>query len=396
VKANGRSQIALEPAPGTSMPVVSLADGSSKVSGVRVAVRLDRLQIGGRVTHEGGRPAVDVRVVAIAPAEDDAMTGWEPPSAEATTGPDGRFVLRDLVAGAYVVRASAGGGVVAAVEGVAAGATGVAVTLPALGAIDGELVGFGDSVEVAAVSPSSMDLSTYRGRIAGSRFSIRALPPGEYTVTAREGDRADSVEVAVAGSKTSSVRLATEGTATVAGRVVDLVTQAPLVDLECSAGFGGTGRDRREVTDAAGRFRLVVPARRKVSIICHGRSTLAARWGSADVELAPGATGDVLLEIVVPRRAVAGDMPHAGIALGEERPATVANVVPGSPAERAGVLPGDVLVSVDGVAVARFDPGQVTRLILDHAVGDRVALVLERAGRHLSLVVQIVRWQPEP
>ncbi len=68
----------------------------------------------------------------------------------------------------------------------------------------------------------------------------------------------------------------------------------------------------------------------------------------------------------------------------------VSSVVPGSPAEGAGVLAGDTVMAVDAQAVTvRFDtqlPG-FTQLLLAKKVGVPVALRITRAGKELSLMV---------
>ena len=57
--------------------------------------------------------------------------------------------------------------------------------------------------------------------------------------------------------------------------------------------------------------------------------------------------------------------------------ATVTGVFPGSPAEKAGLLPGDVILSVDGIAIER--PSDLSKAIGDYRAGDRVQLTFERA-----------------
>lgn len=63
----------------------------------------------------------------------------------------------------------------------------------------------------------------------------------------------------------------------------------------------------------------------------------------------------------------------------------VRSVFPASPAEHAGVLPGDVLRRIDGRVVD--EPEDVGRLIREHGVGARVSLALERAGKDRLLAV---------
>jgi len=57
----------------------------------------------------------------------------------------------------------------------------------------------------------------------------------------------------------------------------------------------------------------------------------------------------------------------------------IEGVLPSSPAAVAGLLPGDVLISVDGQAVQH--PPDVVRIVSAHRAGERVALVFERQGQ---------------
>jgi peroxiredoxin len=56
----------------------------------------------------------------------------------------------------------------------------------------------------------------------------------------------------------------------------------------------------------------------------------------------------------------------------------VRDVLPGSPAERAGLSSGDVIVSVDGKNVGR--PSDVVRLVSSRQAGDRLSLAVMRGG----------------
>jgi peroxiredoxin len=64
--------------------------------------------------------------------------------------------------------------------------------------------------------------------------------------------------------------------------------------------------------------------------------------------------------------------------LPDEPGVLVRAVVPGSPAERAGLLDRDVIVSVDGESVGR--PPDVIAAVSGHHAGDRVALAVLRGG----------------
>ena len=72
--------------------------------------------------------------------------------------------------------------------------------------------------------------------------------------------------------------------------------------------------------------------------------------------------------------------------------ATVASVTPGSPAQRAGVQPGDVIVEVGDETVD--EPEDIARAIAGDAPGDRVDVRLRRAGQ-LQTVTVTLGTRPE-
>jgi regulator of sigma E protease len=62
----------------------------------------------------------------------------------------------------------------------------------------------------------------------------------------------------------------------------------------------------------------------------------------------------------------------------------VVRVSPASPAAAAGLVPGDRILAIDGVAVAN----QATMLERLRAAGDEVALAIERRGRFVAAVLR--------
>jgi S1-C subfamily serine protease len=72
------------------------------------------------------------------------------------------------------------------------------------------------------------------------------------------------------------------------------------------------------------------------------------------------------------------------------RGTVVRDVVPGSPAEGAGLAPGDVIVSVDGQAIT--EPKQLSELIRSKEAGDVVIVEFEREGRRQRVEALLTRW----
>jgi S1-C subfamily serine protease len=66
----------------------------------------------------------------------------------------------------------------------------------------------------------------------------------------------------------------------------------------------------------------------------------------------------------------------------------VAGVTPGSPAEKAGVKEGDVILRVDGRAVANL--ASFSEILRGLTPGQTVKALVSRAGQELSLDVTVV------
>jgi S1-C subfamily serine protease len=75
--------------------------------------------------------------------------------------------------------------------------------------------------------------------------------------------------------------------------------------------------------------------------------------------------------------------PQARIRLGRDAGLEVVEVVDGSPAQRAGVRPEDLIVEIGGLAVTRAD--DVQRLMNDAAIGRPLGVSLLRGDRWLEL-----------
>jgi 2-alkenal reductase len=68
--------------------------------------------------------------------------------------------------------------------------------------------------------------------------------------------------------------------------------------------------------------------------------------------------------------------------------AYVLEVTPGSPADEAGVQPGDVIVSIDGEAITQTNP--FINVLFKHEPGDTVSTVIQREEEQLTLDVTLI------
>ncbi len=71
----------------------------------------------------------------------------------------------------------------------------------------------------------------------------------------------------------------------------------------------------------------------------------------------------------------------------------ISGVLEGGPADKAGIQPGDLLVSIDGQAVTSAT--QALDLIAGHAPGDRLTLGIERDGTVLQLETTVAERPPQ-
>ena len=84
---------------------------------------------------------------------------------------------------------------------------------------------------------------------------------------------------------------------------------------------------------------------------------------------------------------------YLGVAMGDatggQDGAVVQEVTPNSPAARAGLQPGDVVVSIDGKAVQ--DRSELVAAIRGHKPGDKVTLVVVRGGNETTITATLTQ-----
>jgi serine protease Do len=83
-----------------------------------------------------------------------------------------------------------------------------------------------------------------------------------------------------------------------------------------------------------------------------------------------------------------------GLHLGVHSGGGVSDVLPGGPAEAAGLRVGDIVVALDGKAME--NARQLDVNVYQHALGDTVALDVVRNGAHLEFAVTVVERPKDP
>jgi membrane-associated protease RseP (regulator of RpoE activity) len=96
------------------------------------------------------------------------------------------------------------------------------------------------------------------------------------------------------------------------------------------------------------------------------------------------------IEDLPPGQNLPGPMPFDLGASG----AVVRQVVEGTPAQEAGLQPGDIIVTVDGRSV--IEAGDLRIALEDYEPGDRVDLGIWRQGEEISLLVRLAEHPDQP
>ncbi len=78
----------------------------------------------------------------------------------------------------------------------------------------------------------------------------------------------------------------------------------------------------------------------------------------------------------------------------QERGALIVEVIPGSPADKAGLRPGDLVTEVEGEAVTPTHP--LADLILRHTPGERITLTIDRDGATQKVNVTLGNAASQP
>ena len=391
-------------------PARAVCDRSARL-GRRVTIRLGkpeaarvRESIAGRVVDAGERGVEGALVVA------ERRDGARPaPVTEGVSRGDGSFSLEGLEAGAYEVVATADGFAEAVARGVRAGESQLVLRLVQGGRLRGIVR---ERTTARPIVGFSVVLFPMRGALErgapevrtlfapDGRFEIGALQPGDYAVTAlaHGWPSAEEQRVAIAGGATSDVVLDLAPGGRVFGAVHDASTGHPIAGAQIALD-GSLGDERSAVpllassaSDDRGSFELrgVGAGRFSLSVSAEGHHhrlstglTLrpGGELGPLRIELAPTAAGEE------PRLELYG----IGAVLRVQGDAViVADVIAGGGAAKAGLAPGDRVLSVDGVPVTTLG-FQGTIEHIRGPEGTAVRLEIRRGETTSSLVAERAR-----
>lgn len=253
---------------------------------------------------------------------------------------------------------------------------------------DGYLLTNNHVVEQAAtVSVTLPNGRTYEARVVGSdpatdvaviRIDATNLPVPAFAATAPAvGD-----EVLAIGTPFGLTGTVTQGIISALGRTVD-TPNAPLANMLQTDAAVNPGNSGGALVDSQGQVVGINTAILSPSGTNNGIGfaiPITAARSTADQLIANGSVEHGYLGI-------AGQTVDARTAslyrLGVDRGAFVVQVEPGSPADDAGLRRGDIIMAVDGQAVAAMDDLSVA--LITHRPGDTVSLTVSRDGHELQL-----------
>jgi hypothetical protein len=394
VFATAAMQTAFPTADGAPYPMVDLEDGNAVVEGPKLAIRYQRKTISGHVVDTGGAPIVDAQVKALATlgGGTPAFSTWLKLPTAITTH-DGAFELGGLAEGAYALQArSPDGG-----EGIvttAAGASGVSIKIERPGAIDGTLVGFPQPPVVYATLAGT-DGKLKAGAVDGATFKVAGLSPGRYIVDAQTTYEGDAQIVEIRAGETVKLVMTAKGRGTIDATVLDFRTRAPVPGVSCHVLM--TAEGTRGATywdpaiapksDARGHLSLDPAPAGNVTIACIAPSFQISP-PSVELRLAPLGTASVKLYTVEAKEG--GGYGTAGMSFDWQVTAPrVIAVAPNSSAAKVGILPGDLVVAVDGVSVTELNGAAMMLMIDDHPIGTNVVVTITRGAEKKTVTVQI-------
>jgi S1-C subfamily serine protease len=356
-------------------------------------------------------PKPDARIAGmVVGADGKPVPGavvWTRPGragARVVTDDDGRFAVEGLVRERYLVHAEQPGFPPAEIDDVAAGTVDLRIQIAAGAVLAGKVVRasgatgpytiWAQPARGAAAPALDRRLAPVADRwvdAADGAFTLTDLPPGRYDLVALAVDGASGSLPGLAvraGEKRQGLRVELGGGAAVTGRLVDLDSRAPLPGAPVRA--VADGRTTEATTDAGGTFRLEGLARGvpgEVLVDLPGYVAFSRNF-TGPVERPVLDLGTLP---VLPERFVHKNNGRIGMTFSrdDDGQILVRNAIDGSPAGKAGLKSGDVILAIDGRSVTNADMRAV--VILVGGPPGTPLLVDVRSGSQPARQVRIVR-----
>jgi RNA polymerase sigma factor (sigma-70 family) len=354
-------------------------------TGIVLAIQHVKVAIRGTIVDDTGAAVADASVTAVGGMDYGTMA---PPSS--ISDARGRFEISGLAHGTYRVHAHAADGSEGELRGIEAGGEPTTIKLTRPGAIDARLLGFSSTPQVELRGGPRG--GARRVLVDAGHASVTELPAGRYILQAKAGAELDSQSVDVRAGETAYVALRSRGLGRIEGRVIEHGSNAPVVGMRCdamlsTAADGPLSPDQtlQAVTDGGGQFSVAAPIGR-VRVVCAMWAGGPLSLAGTDVEVAGDRAATVDLVAVRDTRGRARSNPGFVLARGV-LPLTVNVVMPGGPAEAAGLLAGDHLVAIDGASLRGMLPVGAATLLGNHAPGTTVVLAIERGSRTETISV---------
>ncbi|MGZ4417637.1 MAG: PDZ domain-containing protein [Gaiellaceae bacterium] len=278
-------------------------------------------------------------------------------------------------------------------RGASAGQRNVVVKLAHAGGIDGTLVGFSSppSVRAQRQLPGAFMPAAF-ATVEGNAFHFRGLNPGSYQVAA-SGSDSDAAMVDVAPGQIATVTLKSRGSARVRGRVVEWSSGTAVGGFQCILGLrtspampmwtGGT----TALSDDNGTFELDDAPAGAIAVQCTGTGD---SYSNGRCELTVAAGQEAQCEVPVVK--IAPDVPWGSIGaqiMPGPMPARFITVTPKGIADRAGILAGDILSSIDGANVTKLTPWGAQVVLFHRAIGSTAHRTLARGDRSINADVTL-------